>query len=112
VTEDASDLHADVAREWDVRAALASLSREVVDMAVRGMTKTVYQDGRRFALADDTGRWTCPLRETTRINDESHATPIEGATVDVGGKTGANDKRGPEDSGGENVDTRDLRVVR
>jgi hypothetical protein len=54
----------------------------------------------------------------------------KGATVDVGGKTGDNDKRAPDDSGGasttsapvygitdkdgqtENVDTRDLKVVR
>jgi len=54
----------------------------------------------------------------------------EGATVDVGAKTGANDKRSPEDRGGasttsapvyavtdedgqtENVDTRDLTIVR
>ncbi|HEY8777794.1 MAG TPA: hypothetical protein VIM33_15110 [Gaiellaceae bacterium] len=54
----------------------------------------------------------------------------KGATVDLGGKTGANDERGPEDRGGasttsapvyaitdkdgqtENVDTRDLKVVR
>jgi hypothetical protein len=53
-----------------------------------------------------------------------------GATVEVGGKTGANDKRGPEDCGGasttsapvyaitdkdghtEHVDTRDLTIVR
>jgi hypothetical protein len=54
----------------------------------------------------------------------------EGATVDVDGKTGVNDRRGPDDRGGEstasapvyavtdedgqteNVDTRDLTVVR
>lgn len=54
----------------------------------------------------------------------------KGATVDVGGKTGANDERGPDDCGGasttsapvyaitdkdgqtENVDTRDLTIVR
>ena len=55
---------------------------------------------------------------------------IKGATVEVGGKTAANDKCGPDDRGGasttsapvyaitdkdgqtENVDTRDLKVVR
>jgi hypothetical protein len=54
----------------------------------------------------------------------------KGATVDVGGKTGVNDERSSEDCGGasatsapvyaitdedgqtENVDTRDLKVVR
>ena len=54
----------------------------------------------------------------------------EGAIVEVGGKTGVNDERGPEDLGGvsatsapvytitdkdgqaESVDTRDLKVVR
>ena len=54
----------------------------------------------------------------------------KGATVDVGGKTGTNDERDPEDLGGasttsapmyaitdkdgqtENVDTRDLTIVR
>ena len=54
----------------------------------------------------------------------------KGAIVDLGGKTGANDKRGPKDRGGasttsapvyaitdkdgqtENVDTRDLTIVR
>ena len=54
----------------------------------------------------------------------------KGATVDVDGKTGANDKRGPDACGGastisapvyaitdedghtENVDTRDLTIVR
>jgi len=54
----------------------------------------------------------------------------EGATVEIGSKTGVNDQRGPEDVGGvsatsapvyaitdedghaENVDTRDLTVVR
>jgi hypothetical protein len=54
----------------------------------------------------------------------------EGATVEVGPKTGANDERGPEDGGGasttsapvyaitdedgqtENVDTRDLKISR
>jgi hypothetical protein len=54
----------------------------------------------------------------------------EGATVEVCGKTGVNDLRGPEDYGGasttsapvyaitdeagqtENVDTRDLKIVR
>jgi|SwirhisoilCB2_FD_contig_41_12564248_length_236_multi_1_in_0_out_0_1 hypothetical protein len=54
----------------------------------------------------------------------------EGATVDLGGKTGTNDERGPDDLGGasttsapvyaitdkdgqtENVDTRDLTIVR
>jgi hypothetical protein len=54
----------------------------------------------------------------------------KGATVEVGGKTGTNDKRGPEDGGGasttsapvyaitdedgrtENVDTRDLTILR
>jgi hypothetical protein len=54
----------------------------------------------------------------------------QGATVDVGSKTGANDERGPDDRGGastmsapvyavtdedgqtEHVDTRDLTIVR
>jgi hypothetical protein len=54
----------------------------------------------------------------------------EGATVDLGGKTGTNETRGPDDLGGasttsapvyaitdkdgqtENVDTRDLTIVR
>jgi hypothetical protein len=54
----------------------------------------------------------------------------KGATVDLGGKTGTNDERGPDDPGGasttpspvyaitdkdgqtENVDTRDLTIVR
>jgi hypothetical protein len=54
----------------------------------------------------------------------------KGTTVDVGGKTGADDKRGPDDRGGasttsapvyaitdedgqtENVDTRDLTILR
>ena len=54
----------------------------------------------------------------------------EGATVELGGKTGTNDARGPDDLGGasttsapvyaitdndgqtENVDTRDLAIVR
>jgi len=54
----------------------------------------------------------------------------EGAIVEVGGKTGVNDARGPEDLGGvsvtsapvyaitdedghaENVDTRDMKIVR
>ena len=54
----------------------------------------------------------------------------KGATVEVSGKTGVNDKRSPEDRGGasttsspvyaitdqdgqtENVDTRDLKIVR
>jgi len=54
----------------------------------------------------------------------------KGATVDLGGRTGTNDERGPDDLGGasttsapvyaitdedgrtENVDTRDLTIVR
>jgi hypothetical protein len=54
----------------------------------------------------------------------------QGATVEIGAKTGTNDERGPEDRGGasttpapvyaitdedghtENVDTRDLKIVR